>query len=316
MKTAGKLLSQVILTLMICPSSALLADTGIIIDAVVATVEGEPITLHDLEKRLPGDTALTAEDLDENPAVKKLLDQAILENLLEVEAKTRQIGVSDAEVNAYLSEVARRNDMSEEEFSAALKAEGLSLERYASRIKMEILKSKFSSQVLQEGNAVTENEIDTFLKNHPELTTSDGKITLSQILLTHDRHSESEAKKILLSIKEKLTEGGSFPSLAARHSESPEAAEGGSLGVMALSDLSGHIHSAIKDLRSGDISEPIKSPLGWHLFRVDRRVGAEGANDEKLRSMVRAQLREQKSAARLDHLARELQDTYVVDRKY
>ena len=180
--------------------------------------------------------SFSVDEIQDNPLVEKALQQTITEHLLEAEAQNRQIGVSDNEVNAYLSEVARRNNMNLNEFSEALQSEGLSIDQYAQRIRMEILKSKFGSRFFQDEADITEEEVDAYLSNHKELIESDGKVTLSQIFIAKELHSDSEAKKLLSEINEKLNAGVSFPLMASQISESPEGRAGGSLGELTIKE--------------------------------------------------------------------------------
>jgi peptidyl-prolyl cis-trans isomerase SurA len=64
-------------------------------------------------------------------------------------------------------------------------------------------------------------------------------------------------------------------------------------------------------LKPGEVSQPVKSPFGWHLIQViERRTG--GIPPERQRLVARQALRERKSDEAYQDWLRQLRDkTYV-----
>jgi len=75
--------------------------------------------------------------------------------------------------------------------------------------------------------------------------------------------TEDEANEI----KKLLDQGADFRQLARERSKGPNAAKGGDLGVITKGDLLPVLDKAISSLNVGAVSDVIKSPLGYHIFK-------------------------------------------------
>lgn len=116
-------------------------------------------------------------------------------------------------------------------------------------------------------------------------------------------------------IKERIESGESdFQTLARLHSADPSGTRGGDLGWLYEGDVPPELEEEINKLQKGQISEPIKTPFGWHLLQVTDRRTQQGVN-ERLRSQARENLREQKiNEATLDW-ERQLRDQAYVEKR-
>lgn len=137
---------------------------------------------------------------------------------------------------------------------------------------------------------------------------------------THARHilikvnelvSDSEARRRLVALKERLEHGGDFAELARLHSNDLSAGKGGDLGWLYQGDTVPDFERAMDNLKIDEISEPVRSPFGWHLIQVlERRT--EDASTERRRQMARRALRDRKADEAYQDWLRQLRDrTYV-----
>jgi peptidyl-prolyl cis-trans isomerase SurA len=134
-----------------------------------------------------------------------------------------------------------------------------------------------------------------------------------QILIkTSEAVSQADARRKLEGLRERIVRGGAdFADLARVHSEDGSAARGGDLGWVYPGDTVPDFERAMDALKPGQISEPVKTPFGWHLIQVIERRTA-GISPERLRLQARAALRERKSAEAYQEWLRQLRDeTYV-----
>ena len=310
------------------PQVAFAEEQVIVIDAVAASVDGKPITLRDVSKRLVPARELTLKDIVSDPEAKTALETLIFERLILQEAESRKLGVSNSEIDEYINEVAARNNLSREDFEAALVAEKKSIDDYKNVLKIDILKSKLTSNYVRSAVSVTEEEIDKYIAENSQYSDDGSKLKLSQILLRADKHSEEEAMQILSEVLAKFKEGQSFSSLAKEFSEGSQASEGGSLGLVAEKDLSTEIFDAVFPLKTGEISEVTKTSAGFHLFYVDERIDAKSKNDDDdseedsnsqpdpVREEVRKLLNDQKMQEKMSSFfTSEIYKLHTVDRK-
>jgi peptidyl-prolyl cis-trans isomerase SurA len=138
---------------------------------------------------------------------------------------------------------------------------------------------------------------------------------------THVRHiliktseivSSEEARRKLLDLRQRIVLGHeSFAKLASLYSEDPSAANGGDLGWIYPGDTVPEFERAMNALKVGEVSEPVKTPFGWHLIEVlGRRVAPVGA--DRLKLQARQILRERKADEAYQEWLRQLRDrTYV-----
>jgi len=147
-----------------------------------------------------------------------------------------------------------------------------------------------------------------------------GAISAQPVEQTHARHilikisevvSEDEAKRHLLALKERLTHGADFAELARLHSNDLSATKGGDLGWLNQGDTVPEFEKAMNDLKPGEISEPVRSPFGWHLIQVlERRMDA---SQERTRQSARMALRERKADEAYQDWVRQMRDRAYVE---
>jgi peptidyl-prolyl cis-trans isomerase SurA len=291
-------------------------EEGTVIDAVVASVDGNPITLHDLGKKAGHSVSL--KEVSQDSSVREVVDSVINEHLVKAEAEQKKISVSDDEIKDYISQVASKNGIPVSEFEKALANEGLTLAQYKEQIRLEILKSRIQSLSLKGVVPVSDQDVDNFIKEHPEEFSVGGSVRLRQIVLNLEKHEEMAALRTLDTIKRLVRdEEEKFEDLAKKYSESPDASEGGDLGEVLEKDLSPSLFDAILSLKEGEVSKVIKTEKGYQLFYVESRKEGEKSVSETQRAEVRKRLEaratEERSATLL---SQELEKNHTVDKKF
>jgi peptidyl-prolyl cis-trans isomerase SurA len=132
------------------------------------------------------------------------------------------------------------------------------------------------------------------------------------LIRTNEAVSEADARRRLEDLRERIVRGGAdFATLARLHSEDSSAAHGGDLGWLYPGDTVPDFERAMDALKPGEISQPVKTPFGWHLIQVlERRTASMSA--ERRRLVARQVLRERKADEAYQEWLRQLRDqTYV-----
>jgi len=138
---------------------------------------------------------------------------------------------------------------------------------------------------------------------------------------THARHilirtsevvSEADAQRRLRDLRERIVTGGAdFAELARTNSADGSASQGGDLGWLLPGDTVPDFERAMNALKVGEVSQPVKSPFGWHLIQVIERRAA-GLSPERRRMQARQTIKERKSDEAYQDWLRQLRDrTYV-----
>lgn len=138
---------------------------------------------------------------------------------------------------------------------------------------------------------------------------------------THARHilirtnevvSEADARRRLADIRERIVTGGvDFAEMARLHSADGSASRGGDLDWLLPGDTVPEFERAMNALKPGEISQPSKSPFGWHLIQVLERRST-GMTQDRQRIQARQALKERKADEAYQEWLRQLRDrTYV-----
>jgi len=137
---------------------------------------------------------------------------------------------------------------------------------------------------------------------------------------THARHilvrlnevvAENEAKNRLSDLKDRIEHGTDFGELARLHSDDPSAARGGDLGWITPGDVVPEFEHAMNALKPGQVSDPFKSPFGWHIVQVLERREQDMSKDRQ-KLAARQAIRQRKSEEQWQEWVRQQRDkTYV-----
>ena len=93
------------------------------------------------------------------------------------------------------------------------------------------------------------------------------------LIMPNEIIDDATAKQQLENALERIEEGEDFGELAKLLSDGPTAPVGGDLGWSDPGSFVPEFERVLDDLEIGEISEPFRSPFGWHIVEVlDRRV--------------------------------------------
>jgi len=286
------------------------------LNAVLASVDGKPITLYEVCRRLQPPRRLSLEEAALDLEARRVLDVLITQRLIEAEAEQRKLKVGEDELKAYLNEVARRNLLSPDGFEQALRSQGIDVDDYKEQIKIEILKSKLTAQLVHSSVGVTQEEIEEYLRQHPEFSKSGSKVKLRQVVIAFAGRSQEQARSRMAELREKFKAGASFAELAQEYSDGPEAGEGGLLGVVAEEDLNPALFDAVFSLKEGEISPVVESPDGLRVFFLEKRFVEKDQQSEELYQEVRKNIERRKLESQVENFfSNDLMKAHSVDRK-
>ena len=129
-----------------------------------------------------------------------------------------------------------------------------------------------------------------------------------QILLKKNQIiSEDEIKKKLNYIRNLIIEGMSFSEAAEKYSEDGSAASKGDLGWLSPGDTIPEFEIEMDNLELNEISQPIKTALGWHLIQVNERREKD-LSSESLRQRVKDSLLKQKTDIKFNDWVKTLKE--------
>lgn len=103
------------------------------------------------------------------------------------------------------------------------------------------------------------------------------------LLRTSNEVSDDQARKTLLELKQKIENGKSFAEIASEYSEDPTTKiKGGDLGWYSPGEFVPAFENVANSLEIGHLSEPFKTPFGWHMIEVlERRQHDQGKSNKE-----------------------------------
>jgi peptidyl-prolyl cis-trans isomerase SurA len=288
-------------------------------DRVVAVVNNDAITLAELQEAIAAyryENRQAAEPSDE--LIQQFLARMIESRLQLQEAEREKIVVEEAEVEEELTErIKKINVRNREEFERLIKTQGLSMDGIKKRIRDGLKVTRLIRRKVTARISVTDVEISGYLEaNREKLETGLG-YHARHILVTPevgDSDAAWEAARIKAELlRTQLLQGADFAELARQHSKDATAKDGGDLGTLKRGELAQDVESQILSLRSGEISKPYRSALGYHIFRLESKDGLEGEGLQRAQAQIRDILFREKYEARLDAWIKEIKQRAVIE---
>ncbi|MCS6785906.1 MAG: peptidylprolyl isomerase [Thiobacillaceae bacterium] len=124
--------------------------------------------------------------------------------------------------------------------------------------------------------------------------------------------ADADARNRLRLLRERIVNGADFAELARLHSDDLSAAKGGELGWLSPGDTVPEFERAMDALAIGEVSQPVRSPFGWHLIQVLERRDQD-VTQERRRLEARAAIRARKAEEAFDDWVRQMRDRAYVE---
>ena len=140
---------------------------------------------------------------------------------------------------------------------------------------------------------------------------------------THARHilirvnettSEQEGKSRIDRVRDRIDTGAKFADQARLNSEDASSAKGGDLGWVSPGDTVPEFEQAMSKLKIGEISQPVRSPFGWHLILVEERR-TQDVSAARKRDNARSAIRARKADEQMSEFMRQVRDKAYVEYK-
>ena len=260
-----------------------MSSTGIALDRVIAVVNEGVV----LQSQLDQQSALIAERLRGQgtqlpPA--DVIRQQVLERLILQEVQVQRAGrlgvqVSDEMLNEALRDVARRNNIEFEQMPAALEQQGIDYASYREEMRREIMLSLLRQRDVFPRIYVSPRELEQALEREASQAGVNTEYDVSHILLSLAESATSDemaaVEKLAHEIHDRAAGGEDFGQLALAYSKAQSALERGKLGWRRMGQLPQFIGDLVARMNPGDVSEPVRTPTGFHLVRLDGTRGGE-----------------------------------------
>lgn len=301
----------------------------VVVDEVIAQVNDSVITLSKLKRekqeriqtlRQNGMTEQQATE-EVNKREAELIATLINEQLLLEKGKELELANEvEAEVNRRMLEIANEQGITTiEKLDQALVASGYVPSEIRQTMRTEIMKQAVIQSEVDRRIyfGLTPEELKKYFEAHRDKFRKPESVTLSEIFLSLAGRNEADVKARADELVAQLRAGTDFGALAAANSEREMEGQRlapqnkGFVGTFDVPTLREDIAAALKDVKVGSVTGPLRGPDGYQILRVDERTAGSDTptfNESRVRETITV---ERSPKEREAYLHRLRSDSYI-----
>lgn len=247
------------------------------VDSIVAIVEEDVILRSELDRAVQTIVSQYAERPQQLPPrgvlEKQVLERLVLLRLQLDRAKAAGIRVSDAEVEQTVRRIAQQNNLSMEQLSQQLAADGMGLDDFRRTLRDELTAQRLRQSVIQSRVNVSDTEIDIALASD---SVQQGRVRLAHLVVAVPDNATQQqidtAKTKIEGVHGLISRGEmDFSTAAIRYSDAPNALDGGDLGWRRVDEIPPMFASTLLNMKPGEVSAPMRGPNGFHMLQLVER---------------------------------------------
>jgi peptidyl-prolyl cis-trans isomerase SurA len=254
---------------------------GEMLDRIAAIVNEGLVLKSELDSQMDSVTKRLQEQKVELPSQsvlkQQVLDRLILQEIQAQHAKRVGLTVSDEQLNSALQEIASRNKIPFDQLPTALAAQGVDYKQYREGMRKELTLSTLRQRDVIAHINVSPHELEQFLTRQQTSAAND-EFNVSHILLSlPEAATPQQLEEITHKAQDlaaRASKGEDFGQLAIANSNSQTALDGGQLGWRKGTQLPEFILQLVTRMKPGEVSEPVRTPSGFHIVKlIERRSG-------------------------------------------
>ena len=298
-----------------------------IVEEIVAKVNGDIITRGEIEhtrqaleqefrqQGLTGAQLAEAVREQEKNALRDQIDQLLLVQ----RGKDMNINV-DPEITRRIAQIQSQSKITDpDKFHAYIQEQtGMSFEDFRDQLKKQLLTQRVIGDEISSRIAIPEADLKKYYDEHAGEFTREEQVFLSQILIsTEGKTSEqvAAAQKKGADLVARARKGEKFSDLARDNSDDTVTArDGGQLPPYKRSDhlLVKEIEDTVFQMKKGGVTDPIKTPVGLLILKVDERFEAGQASFEEVKNEINEKLAGPKMEPKVrEYLTRLREDAFL-----
>jgi len=287
------------------------------VNKIVATIDGEPITLIELEhfaeaaKKRPGGDQVGVDQ-------KALLDELVLEKIIAKQVEVLNLKATDQQIDNYIQSIRTRNNLSEQQLMDVLKQQGMSWDQYRVQVRSDIERANLINREIRNKVNVSPEEIERYYQAHLEEYGASPKMHARVISLLVPRDAGDADKAAIRAkaedVQKQAADGGNFAKLAKEYSQGPSPEDGGDIGEIDPSDMQPEFAKAARTLQPGQVSPLITTADGFHILKIEKTSGDTHRPLAEVSDEIKEKLYKEAMESRYDRwLNQDLRSRYHVE---
>jgi peptidyl-prolyl cis-trans isomerase SurA len=212
---------------------------------------------------------------------KQVLERLVLQELQMQRANRLGIQVSDEQLNQTLTDMAQRNGVKFSDLPAVLEQQGIDYRIYRDEVRRELMLGQLRQRDVYSRIYVSPREVEQCAAKQKSAPADDREYDVAHILVsvpsaaTPQQVEERTARA--QGVYERAQRGEDFADLAVAYSDAGTALDGGKLGWRKANQLPSFVAAVVPTMKPGDVTEPIRTPSGFHIFKLLETRGAQQA---------------------------------------
>ena len=313
---------------------------SVVLQKVLVKVNGAIFTKTELEElqietlREQNKRQLSQMDLQNDAKLREeliritpeLLANAIDE--LVVVQRGRELGMrmSDAAFKEYVDNIKKERQWDDATFKLAMAENGMTIEQLRKNIEKVYLRQGVLQRDVQPRISITEEEARQYYRAHPEEFMKPTMITVREITVLVPSEARSGEQVVnaavdeaalekVKSAKARALKGEDFAALVAEMSQSGSKANGGLIGPLNINELAEGLQKMLAPLKTGDIAEPIRTPVGYQLLKVELKEEATVEPFEAVKNDVSMKVQQERGQAEMLKFVEALRAQAIIEWK-
>ena len=237
---------------------------------ILVKIDNSIVTAYELKNKLKTSLILSNQEINQinidnnkKRALSYLIDLKLKKNELE----KYQFDIENLNVNNQLLSLSSNNII---EFEKKFQTLGINYDLFIEELKIETAWKQLMFNIYKEKVKINQEEIDRQVMNYVRNNSTINELKISEIEINLDKNSNYQNE--LEFIKKEIEKNG-FENTARKLSISSSSQNYGNIGWVNEESLNPRISKALKNLKIGEVSLPIKNQDAFLLLKLtDRKI--------------------------------------------
>ena len=255
-----------------------------ILEQILVKVNEDIITKTDLEARQIEVLRQRTQQMSDEELKKAIADvtpdllvSAVDEVLLLQRGKELGYKVTEEQFKRVIENIRKENKLeSDEQFAAALKQEGLSIEQLRKNLEKQMVIRQVQDVEVFGKLGISDDEAQAYYNTHTTEFTTAASLTLRELLVAVKTDGKSinvaadgAAKEKAENAVKRARAGEAFTALVAELSDAPSKANGGVVGPLSPEELDPGVRKLIEGLKPGGVTDVFRTSTGYAFLQLE-----------------------------------------------
>lgn len=260
-------------------SVAAIVNDGVVLESEVRDlVKTVKLKAKKENQSLPSDNALRLQAMD------KLINDSLLMQL----GERMGVQVSDAQLDETITNMAKENKLTLEQFRQNIVNEGLDYEKYRENVRTELISGEVRRASMRRRIFISPQEIKNLIEAMKKQTNQDIEYHLGHILIEFPADPTqadiNAAKDRADKVIELLNSGSNFSKIAIASSGDANALKGGDFGWKSINEMPTLFADLVDGKEKGNVFGPIRTGLGFSIVKILEIRGRKVVEVEEIKA--------------------------------